>query len=411
MPSALIYVSSFDGHRQVYVFVLSHLLNELKYRIYVAGNLKEKTTNSFYIEILKKDKSITFIDTSVYSQNGMDISAKEITELQHRCNIDVTIFAEADHHISLFTSQIFNGKLKLRGRTVGIFLRPYYFYQNFNLIDKLRFLRHLGATWRSDNLLFHELLLKHFRILDSALSIDENFVANHNYFKWLPDVFQQYAEGIVKDEDLSQLVWIDKLNEFKKMNSDKFIFLYFGASQKRRGYDLLLKFAVEHDGCFIHCGLNNDAETLDFDIQHLKAILNAKSAILETNQYISDSLCIEQFFRSATHLLLPYRNFFGSSGIMLQSLSYGIPVLVPSIGLMGFRVKKFNLGLTFNSTDKSMEEQFQRLKLTTKEQFSSSISNYMNYQSVSQLKMTLISALTGNSHIIENSIPIICKYD
>ena len=319
--------------------------------------------------------------------------------MQDEYKTDLTVFAEADHHISLFISQIFRKKKKIRGRVIGIFMRPFYYYRKTGILDRLRFLKHFPSRWKSDEQLFYEFFLKQFSILDAALSIDENFVARHRYFTWLPDVFQQYAEMHLINENSDQKVWITRLNDFKEKNNGKFVFLYFGTSQARRGYDILLKMAVDGDACFIHCGLKNVDEKYLYDVNELRGILKNKGRLLETNEYISDPLSIEYFFKSVSHLVLPYRNFFGSSGVMLQALSYGIPVLVPDSGIMGYLVKKYNLGFTYDGNNDSLQKQFVRFKEIPKETFKTAISNYMSSQSPEQLKKALVDAFNSSRRL------------
>jgi hypothetical protein len=78
---------------------------------------------------------------------------------------------------------------------------------------------------------------------------------------------------------------------------------------------------------------------------------------------------------------------------MLQALSYNIPVLVPEQGLIGYRVKKHNLGLTYSPS--SFEEQFQKFFQTPAETFFESINNYMRLQSADQLESVLMKVLTS----------------
>src|SRR6185369_8363073 len=402
MRNALIYSPIFDGHRQMYVYVLAHVLKELGFDVFIAGNLKATLNDTSYIDRIRKDKWAELIDTSIYPGNGLDIINEEFIELQNKCKADLTVFAEADHHLSLFNAQVLHGRRRLKSRTIGIFLRPFYFYKRLDFLDRLRYLKHLPSNWKTDTYLFHEYLLKQFRLIDSALYIDENFVSHHSYSHWLPDVFQGYAEDILGNENSEERIWIDRVNDFKEKNKDRFIFLYFGTAQKRRGYDLLLKMAVEQDACFIHCGLNDQNERYDLDVKALKEELQKKGRLLETNQYISDPACIESFFKSATHLVLPYQNFWGSSGVMLQALAYGIPVLVPENGIMGYRVRKHNLGLTYNEGINSLAEQFARFKELPVQNFKPSISGYMRYQTSDQLKKVLINVFKVSNQIIKH---------
>jgi len=395
MLNALIYSPDFDGHRQVYVFVIAHVLKELGFKIYIACNTKQILSNSFYIDRLKKNLDTKIIDTSKYAEGGTKITPDEFLKLQYECETDLTVFAEADNYISLFVSQISKKKNRFRGKLVGIFLRPFYFYDQIGLFDKLRYLKHLPSRWRNDDQLFHEFFLRRFSLLNVALYIDENFVAHHQYCQWMPDVFQQYADLMIQDEKSEQRVWIGKLNEFKEKNKGRFLFLYFGTAQPRRGYDILLKMAEESGGCFIHCGLRNSNEHYVYDITGLRLSLSKNGHLFETDQYIEDPSCIEYFFKSVSHLVLPYRNFSGSSGVMLQALSFGIPILAPENGINGYRIKKYQLGITYNDKNaSSLNTRFDYFKKLDPKIFENNIKVYMNYQSAEQLKRVLVNTFT-----------------
>ena len=397
MQNALIYSAGFEGHRQLYVYILAHVLTENGYTIFIAGNLNGNINDSSYIEEIRKDTQIKIIDTSVYAENGLDITLKEFVQIQLKHDIDLTIFAEADHHLSLFTSQIYQGNQRLIGKTVGIFLRPFFFYQNLNFIDKLKFLKNLKDNWRYNTRLFHDFTLRQFKLLDVSCYLDEYFVSKHKHTVWLPDVFQQYAEELNQVEKLADRIWMGTLDKFIVKNNNNFIVLYFGTAQRRRGYDILLKLAVENNACFVHCGLKNNNENFEFDIEELLSKLMKDGKLFETNQYISDPVCIKHFFNSVSHLVLPYRNFYGSSGVMLQALEYGIPVLVPNIGIIGYRVIKHNLGSTFNIGYDALNNEFKKFIKIPNEFYSESIRKYMKSQSSDQLKIVLNSICNSSS--------------
>ncbi|MEO9022641.1 MAG: hypothetical protein ABI237_17215 [Ginsengibacter sp.] len=400
--NALIFSPGFDGHRQVYVFVIAHILKELDFNIYIAGNTKQKISNSFYIDKLNENPEINFIDTSKYAEGGLDITIQEFLELQNNLKTELTIFPEADHHLKLLASQISSKKNRLRGRTTGIFMRPFYFYrQSAGVLDKLRFLKHFRSRVKKDENVFYDFFLKRFHLLDTSLCIDENFVTHHPYLKWLPDVFQQYAESIVKDEKSEDRIWIEKLDKFKENNKDKFHFLYFGTSQYRRGYDILLNLAQKTGGCFIHCGLIDNKVQYDYDIHNLRASLSKDGHLFETNQYLADPLCIEHFFKSVSHLVLPYRQYYGSSGVMLQALDLGIPVLSPDSGIIGYRIKNHNLGLTYKDDGfSSLETQFDLFKNIDPLSFKKSVNTYMDFQTIEQLKSVLINSFSGSHNTV-----------
>jgi glycosyltransferase involved in cell wall biosynthesis len=388
VPNALIFSSNFNGHRQVYVFVLAHILSDMGFDLYLAGNFEDDMNDFFYINNLIEKKKITTIDVSIYGGRGLNITFEDILKLQETYKIGLTLFAEADNHIRLFNSQLTENKAKFRGKTVGIFLRTFYSYDKLSILNKLRYLKHLKKNWKSDDRLFHEILLKQFHLLDFAFNLDENFVSKHRYNRWLPDMFQQYAETLLIEENSEQRIWIEKLNRFKEINKSRFVFLYFGAAQFRKGYDMLLKLAVESDSCFIHCGLRNDNEKYEYEVNELRRILNAKNRLMETDLYISDPLTIEHFFKSVTHVILPYRDFYGSSGVMLQALSYGLPVLVAQKGIMGQRVMKNKLGYTYSGNYMSLAEKFKDFKQVSKDHFTEDITKYMQAQSLSLIHIS-----------------------
>ncbi len=393
MKNALLFSSSFVGHRQVYIFVFVHILQKLDYRIYIAGNFNTKLNSTFYFDRFNDNNNIFRIDTSEFAGDGVDIKLDEFIALQNKYNIELTVFTEADSHISLFVSQLNAGKKRLKGKIVGIFLRPFYFYYKLAFIDKILYVRYLHKTWKTDARLFHEVLNPFFHLLDVSLHLNDFFVSRHKSTVWLPDVFQQYADQLVIEENSDQRRWMRKLEEFKENNMNAIMILYFGNPQQRRGYDVLMKIAVDNKACFIHCGLRNDSKEYDLDIDKLREELNLQNRLFETNEYINDPLTIEYFFKAVSHLILPYRDFTGSSGVMLQALSYNIPVLVPDFGLMGYRVKKYNLGSTYDNG--SFDTQFKSFLNTPKDFFTKSIVEYMKSQSVQNLNSTLVRAING----------------
>jgi hypothetical protein len=107
-------------------------------------------------------------------------------------------------------------------------------------------------------------------------------------------------------------------------------------------------------------------------------------------------MSIEHFFKSATHIILPYRDFWGSSGVMLQALGYGIPVLVPEEGIMGYRVKKYKLGLTYSNENGSLSSQLKKFKESSADFFKSSIAEYMKFQTPEQLKKALVNVFMNS---------------
>jgi hypothetical protein len=390
MRNALIFSSSFVGHRQVYVFVIANILHRLGYKLIIAGNFSEILKSTFYFRKLESEINILKIDTASFTDNGLGITNKEFFEIQQKHSIELTIFTEADNHIPLFVSQLKHHNKRFLGRTVGIFLRPFYFYHNLSFMNKLRYIKHIDSVWESDMRLFHEVLNPCLKLIDVSLCIDDYFSLMHKHSIWLPDVFQQYADALVIEEHSEQRLWQNRLDKFKSENEGRNLLLYFGTEQQRRGYDQLLKLAVDCNACFIHCGLRHSGNNYEIDVNDLRYQLKKENRLFETNEYITDPICIEYFFKSVSHLVLPYDNFYGSSGVMLQALGYKIPVLVPDVGIIGYRVKKYNLGFTYSPG--SLNSSYSTFINTSSEIFTDSIVNYMKLHSNEMLQSVLENA-------------------
>ena len=396
MPNALIFSPNFVGHRQVHAFVHAHLLKKLGYNICIAGNFSTICDNLSYLQKLFEDDRIIKIDTSNIAGNGLNISNTEFAHMQKEYSISLTVFVEADCFITLLISQLIPQNNRFQGRLVGLFLTPWDFYFKLGLIYNLRYIKNLIHTWKTDadTRFFHKFLNNTFNLIDVSLYNDEYVVSKIRKGIYLPDVCQQYVNTIICEENTEQRIWIERLAEFKNKNRTSFIILYFGTAQKRRGYDNLLQLAIDNDACFVHCGLRNNKDKYNCNVDELRGILENRKKLFETNEFITDTFCIDYFFKSVSHLVLPYdKTFFGSSGIMLQALSYGIPVLVSDCGLIGYQVKKYKLGITF-SEDLS-QNQFLHFINIPKESFSYSIEQFMKLQSLDRFESVLINAYTG----------------
>lgn len=400
MRKVLIYSPLIDGHRQMYVYVLYRLLKEDGFSVYIAFDFSSKFDNSNYIEKIKLDESVIFIDTHGYDGGGLNLTKDDFFDLGKRFKFDITIFPEADHHISFFNSLLSFNKKKHTGKIIGIFLRPFYFYEKKSFFQKIKYIKYLLKNWRTDTQFFFQVLFKFFSVIDIAYCIDENFVNYQNRIKWLPDVFQGLTEELIQENKQTNQSWLFKIEEFKKNNPNRFVFLYFGTAQYRRGYDQVLKMAKAFNGVFVHCGLRGDNGLYSQEIENIRKELYLENRILETNEYIEDPVLIESFFRMTTHIVLPYRNFYGSSGVMIQAISYGIPVLVNEVGIMGYRVCKYHLGCVYNEFETgSLYSQFRRFIQISPNEFQNGFNEFINTQNSKFLKESLKRDFTEISQI------------
>ena len=128
--------------------------------------------------------------------------------------------------------------------------------------------------------------------------------------------------------------------------------------------DYLLCLVDQHpDLVYVHLGETTGKIKNRKEFKALKNKLIQQQRIFEIDRWVSDQRIIDLFFESIKYLLIPYKNHYGSSGMMLDALSYGKPVLVPNTGLMSARIVDNQLGRTFKHLSySSFCEQFHILR-------------------------------------------------
>ena len=83
----------------------------------------------------------------------------------------------------------------------------------------------------------------------------------------------------------------------------------------------------------------------DFE-EEIKVHLNEKSHLKVTrvNRFVTDAE-LYQFYQKADVVLVPYLNFYASSGVLNMAAYFGKPVVCGDYGLMGELTEEFNLGV------------------------------------------------------------------
>jgi glycosyltransferase involved in cell wall biosynthesis len=365
--NALVFSPILDGHRQVYAQYLIESLLKRDYQVYLVSEKSEVQKNYPYLSSYQSNPNVKIVGI----KEDYRISSWDFRKLQDRFKIDLTVFAEADEQLKLLNYQLLPGYPRLRGKNVGIFIRSINYIhfpkQAPSVWNILLSIKHLPKGWHSNPLIFHEFTLPKLKLMDSALTLDEFFVEKHSKTHlWLPDlVFPLLGDDpIIAQTEIS--LWEPRLACFLEKNKGKEILLYFGEARQRKGYDTLLKLASEENSCFIHCGLSSYSEKYELDIQDLKNYLDSQGLLFETKAFIQSYQTMQLFFNACKYVVLPYRRHFGSSGVMLQAIHFGKPVLVANQGLMAARTQQHHLGLTYYHDDfEDLKKQWIILKETS----------------------------------------------
>jgi hypothetical protein len=391
----LIYSPDPTGHRQVYCDVFTDILLELGADVVIAvgfstfGELiKWKNINCYATNV-----RVTIVDCCDFSSTQSDLlTAEELISLQKRFNIDVTIFSEADSSRPELLRIGTGDTPRLKGRNIGIFAWTAYWYPGENpflsnkkrltLTKRLRKLKKRLLRQRKvdkkHEFFFREIIGTQ-RVLDIALVKDERVSDDVGYpFVWLPEIYKPFALKETEEEKLEyESISVDFKN-FLARQGEREVLLYFGKAYKYKGYDFTLRLAELDDSvCFVHCGELNDNETFEFDVQTIRSKLSEQDRLYETQRYINSERLLNLFF-SSTKRIVSTRRLTGSSGVMLQALDAGKPVLIPNSGLIGYRMKGNNLGMVYRHGD--IKDLFKKWKLFKKippQNYTDSIQRYM----------------------------------
>lgn len=351
-PRVLIFSPALVGHRQVYCRALADILHDAGCGVVVAGALGglDPPIRAAFEGALRRRGPVELVDTGALPRGGRDIGLDALCRLVTRTAAEVTVLTEADDHLELLTRQMARGR-RVPGRRVGIFLRDTRYVHVGRDADPWR--NRVGrwrrgrVSWRTDPYVFHERLMPRFRLLDAALCLDEVFVGTHDRpYEWLPDIFASFdAEDWSLDE--TERAWLGRLQEFRTREPESHVLVYYGRAQVRRGYPLLVRLAVDLEARFAHCGARPPVDDQSGELARLRESLAGRGALLETDTYLPSFAVAREFMRAAPCAVLPYRGHYVSSGVMLQALEAGRPVLVPERGLMAWRTRTFGLGRTY----------------------------------------------------------------
>lgn len=87
-------------------------------------------------------------------------------------------------------------------------------------------------------------------------------------------------------------------------------------------------------------------EVMDLDLPSLVRALPPQVTATVMDRWIGESE-LEQLYAASTAVLLPYRHFGGSSGIFVNAIARGKPVILPDYGVLAGRVRQVGCGVTF----------------------------------------------------------------
>jgi len=365
----MIYSPELEGHRQIYCANLIHYFIHKGCKVFLVtagfyrGSWTEVANNPYLCEYFNS-RNVQIVNlVHFYDKEVLRNQMQVVVDLQIKYDIELTLFAFADQLWVELANLILPWSRKLRGKNYGIFfLLSNFIYKEINDYSEKSLFRQGLKGLRSQidyiksrvskvhKILFTNVILKYFRVLDGSLFLDEYFVTKMNCerFHYLPDMSKslQNIRGLSSSKNF--IVFKRDYSEFLELHKNKDIILCFGIESDRHGVNYLLRLVDQHpDLVYVHLGETTGKIKNRKEFNALKNRLIQQGRVFEIDRWVDDQMIIDLFFESIKYLLLPYKNHYGSSGMMLEALSYGKPVLVPNIGLMSRRVVDNQLGRTF----------------------------------------------------------------
>lgn len=367
----LLYAPILTGHPQVYCRVIGDILAEAGCEVCIAAASDKDTVWDDWsdLNVFAGRKEVFFVDTRTVSEDEAEhLRAEEMVALQKSYSIDSTLFIEGDWFREQFV-RIGSGQApRLHGRNVAICAGVCRWYPGEDAYtgEKQPLLgptvrQTLGRVKRfmfnrkeSDKYFYKNVLAKQ-RVVDSIIVKDERITKRYGApFYWMPEIYRVFDDEATcqRGEDWEQ--FSGPIQKYIEQAGAANVLLYFGTGTWYKGYDYFLKLAELDPSTFaLHAGapeLYEATKPMAFDTKSLRSKLLSQGRLFETNAFVESSELIDLLFNSIERFVSTHRLTL-SSGTMLQALEAGKPVLVPETGLVGWRVRQFGLGRTYNYLD------------------------------------------------------------
>jgi glycosyltransferase involved in cell wall biosynthesis len=238
---------------------------------------------------------------------------------------------------------------KVQTKMVGVMDQPYLHYKHFDSESTKAWLK--GRRYVRS--LFVNFLLCHRGFIGEILMLDPfapeyySWHLHSQKFRFLPESLHTAKPEPDPRRTLGLPV-------------DRRVLLFIGPSDERKGIQELLRAFeqnIAEDTDFrsqvalVVAGLvlQESKELVYESISRLQYLFPAACIILH-DRILSDQEFVD-FIHASDVVCIPYVEFVGTSGILIQAAGAGRPVLSSDFGLVGEMVRKFHLGVACNTLD------------------------------------------------------------
>jgi len=412
----LLYAPALQGHPQVYCRVIGDILLEAGHEVVIASAVDAGDWARRWRDLrpFVNHPRVLLVDTRLRSARGkISLTAEEMRALQTDFQVDSTLLIEAEYFADEFRRIAAGEASRLYGRTVGIFARTSGWFPRENdyggaplpprggpLRARLSWLRDAILHARETQAYFYRELLMRRRAVDAVLVKDERIAERFGPpVFWMPEIYQVFGatEGERRMGDWE--AFAQPIESYVKQAGSSNVLLFFGTGAWYKGYDLFLRLAELEPSIFaLHAGAPERQEPnkpMKFDTAAMRQTLLRQQRLFETHAYIESEELVRCLFGSIDRFVSTHRLTL-SSGTALQALDAGKPVLTPSRGLVGYRTRRYNLGMTYRYfDDRNLAAKWREFLRVPSETFAPSIASFMEQFSRENVARFFLSRLCG----------------
>ena len=229
---------------------------------------------------------------------------------------------------------------------------------------------------------FYENVLIRDHAVDAVIVKDERISERHGPpVHWMPEIYRVFDDDPADQrlDDWSEFA--GPIQDYITKAGARNVLLFFGTGAWYKGYDYFLKLAELDETSFaLHAGAPERFEAgkeMAFDTAALRGELQRQGRLFETGSYVKSSDLVALLFGSIERFASTHRLTL-SSGTVLQALEAGKPVLTPATGLIGWRTRRFGLGMTYNYRDEhALARQWQEFREIPAESYRNDVERFM----------------------------------
>ena len=329
-PHILLYEPRSEGHHPIFLAYFASAFVQIGYRVTVCTDSKNLRWTHISQNVdktyLSKIESFPLPPSAEKKQH-----LKALCTLNAEINPDEIFLCSLDEIASSLWRKAALGllpALSLSGKISGLYIRPRVLTQSRSLGLALK--RH-GVHKLNKKRFFKRIFVLDERITENAREYTSNIPIH-----WLPDPAPAY-EYLSREEAREKL----------SLPQNAFIPLIFGQGHKRKGIGLAIDAInkLSDPKVFLLCAGKQDPKGAW--LQSLETLCRNRQASL-INAFIPEDT-LRDCLAACDVVLLPYMSHFGSSNNLALAAHAERPVISSDYDLVGQRVKKHGLGLTFKN--------------------------------------------------------------